>query len=173
MIFVPLFLLLSAVDTILARGSTVTINEQIVHVAKYTSLNNKKDVRQAKAAHLKNKTTGKVTSATTELLQTQDKKAKINKISEHPPEKSTSSNFDSEEDIHQKEFELTVKSTIKATVNDVWKSKDFYIFYLEDPQVSQGCFEESSLLLDCLNKVLYVTFVDEEGKVLLNVSCIL
>ncbi|RUS90004.1 hypothetical protein EGW08_002271 [Elysia chlorotica] len=146
-----------AVDIILARGDTVTIDDYSVPVSRH-----KGDKRQSKTAHSKNTASDKFVSATSERLQREVKKAKINKPSEQIREKSTPSNFDFEEDG---QFELVVKSTIKATVRDVCKSKVFYILYLEDPKVSKDKFDESSLLLDCLNKVLYVTFDDEDGAI--------
>ncbi|KAK0055297.1 poly [ADP-ribose] polymerase 14, partial [Biomphalaria pfeifferi] len=53
------------------------------------------------------------------------------------------------------------KRTIKATVADIRKEKDFYK-YLVDEYIGVGDFEEDTMLLDGLHKWLYVTFKNEK-----------
>uniref|UniRef100_A0A2C9M309 Uncharacterized protein n=1 Tax=Biomphalaria glabrata TaxID=6526 RepID=A0A2C9M309_BIOGL len=57
------------------------------------------------------------------------------------------------------------KRTIKATVADIRKEKDFYLLYLEDEDIGLGDFEEETILLDGLHKWLYVTFKDEKTAI--------
>ncbi|XP_055874107.1 protein mono-ADP-ribosyltransferase PARP14-like [Biomphalaria glabrata] len=57
------------------------------------------------------------------------------------------------------------KRTIKATVADIRKEKDFYTLYLEDEDIGLGDFEEETMLLDGLHKWLYVTFKDEKTAI--------
>ncbi|KAH9499181.1 hypothetical protein Btru_004357 [Bulinus truncatus] len=54
------------------------------------------------------------------------------------------------------------KKTIKATISDIRKEKDFYMLYLEDEDIGLEKYEEESMLLDGLHKWLYVTFKDKE-----------
>ncbi|CAG5128060.1 unnamed protein product, partial [Candidula unifasciata] len=79
-------------------------------------------------------------------------------------EKARSESENSEED-HTEESEELWKTTIKAKVSDITKTKDFYVMYLEDPHISQGQFYEESFLLDGLNRNLYVTFHDRKAAV--------
>ncbi|GFR99676.1 poly [ADP-ribose] polymerase [Elysia marginata] len=152
-----------AVEIILARGNTVKINEHISHVSKYVSASRKEE-KQTKAPQSKPTNPCSKAQSARKLSQTQDQATKISKMPEQPKEKFASVKPGPLDEINDTAaLKFQVRRTIKATLSDIWKSKDFYIYYLEDPSVSQDKPIEETLLLDCLNKVLYVTFEDEEG----------
>uniref|UniRef100_A0A2C9L0B8 Macro domain-containing protein n=1 Tax=Biomphalaria glabrata TaxID=6526 RepID=A0A2C9L0B8_BIOGL len=64
-------------------------------------------------------------------------------------------------DLHLDEEESDLSPcncTVKIRLGSIKESIDVYIFYLEDPAVNTGEFIEDSLMLDGINKVVYVTF---------------
>lgn len=70
-------------------------------------------------------------------------------------------------DLHLDEEESDLSPcncTVKIRLGSIKESKDVYIFYLEDPAVNTGEFIEDSLMLDGINKVVYVTFCSPQGS---------
>ncbi|XP_059146918.1 protein mono-ADP-ribosyltransferase PARP14-like [Physella acuta] len=77
---------------------------------------------------------------------------------------SDTSNPGSEADLEKQLFSETgdltkmVRRTVKISIIDVTKSKDFYELLLEDEETGAGPYYNRLMMLDGLRKVLFVTF---------------
>ena len=166
MLFTLKILSISAVQTILDRGNTVTIDGHVAEVSKYSNDASKERTRQIQAAQSKKTTASQMTQSTKRpeqrpVPERESMQQKTLRLDDQP--QATKSDFP--EQMDYEDTESLAERTIKATVYDVWRSKESYVYYLEDADVRQGNFEEDTMLLDCLNRVLYVTFENEDGKI--------
>ena len=140
----------------------MTIDDQVAEVSKNDCNKNKDGARQVEAAKSKNMAESKMTQKSTQPDKVSIQ-PRIPAGNEQPIAKKLEL-FEEIDGIHS-----LARRTIKATVQDIWKSRESFVLYMEDETVSEGTFDEASMLLDCLNQVLYVTFDDEKGKIFLNV----
>ncbi|XP_059146945.1 protein mono-ADP-ribosyltransferase PARP14-like [Physella acuta] len=91
------------------------------------------------------------------------RKKKTEKSKEEKETQSANKSTRSKTSVEKEDCDK-VKRTIKAKVADVHKTKDTYVLYLEDPSINKGEIEEDTMLLDGLQKLLFVTFTFEQQK---------
>ncbi|CAL1549062.1 unnamed protein product, partial [Lymnaea stagnalis] len=71
---------------------------------------------------------------------------------------SSVSSHDDDSDDDDLSLAEKAEKTVKIKIIDAKKQKDFYLLYLEDDAINEGEFYEKSILLDGLNKHVFVTF---------------
>ncbi|GFO06939.1 endonuclease-reverse transcriptase [Plakobranchus ocellatus] len=170
-----------AVDIILSRGNTVSVNGQVAQVAaQLEELKDKskkgKEIGNINSQRASHGDFPQVQINTRQQIPTKDKissTAKVPKFSGPLKYQTKDDSFEptityvpvkSENDMDYGHEDLAsvARRTIKATVRDVRKTKQFYILYLEDKVAPPNLYDEASLFLDSLNRKLYVTFDHEE-----------